>query len=178
MTEYSKLTVVKLRDELEKRGLPKAGLKAALIDRLVENDAQSNKAKTASDASNEIISTATSDAPEGSTSPHDEPRPNVDNAAKPEAVKGAPGNASQFLERSEPESNTVHAAVQQPLSAQNQEQTSEELALVNSPMKAEESVLDQEVRTKSNREQGCRKSLNYRTRYYSYNNRLTGAGSV
>lgn len=39
MTEYEKLTVVKLRDELATRGLPKTGLKAALVQRLVEADA-------------------------------------------------------------------------------------------------------------------------------------------
>ncbi|KAL9044362.1 MAG: hypothetical protein Q9214_002496, partial [Letrouitia sp. 1 TL-2023] len=158
MTDYSKLTVVKLRDELEKRGLPKAGLKAVLIDRLVENDEQSNKVQTASKGSNEIISTATSDAPDRSTSPRDELRPNVDNTANPEAVEGAPGNAGQSSEQSQADSNTVHAAVQQPLSAQNQEQTSEELALVNnitethvgdSSIKAEGSVLDQEVQNET-----------------------------
>ncbi|KAI4087836.1 MAG: hypothetical protein LQ344_006528 [Seirophora lacunosa] len=41
MTDYEKLTVVKLREELTKRDLPKTGLKAALIQRLVEADAQS-----------------------------------------------------------------------------------------------------------------------------------------
>ncbi|KAL9007760.1 MAG: hypothetical protein Q9173_007039 [Seirophora scorigena] len=41
MTDYDKLTVVKLREELTKRDLPKTGLKAALIQRLVEADAQS-----------------------------------------------------------------------------------------------------------------------------------------
>lgn len=44
MTDYEKLTVVKLREELVKRGLPKNGLKAALIHRLVEADAQSGQA--------------------------------------------------------------------------------------------------------------------------------------
>lgn len=44
MTDYEKLTVVKLREELVKRGLPKSGLKAALIHRLVEADAQSGQA--------------------------------------------------------------------------------------------------------------------------------------
>ncbi|KAI4139240.1 MAG: hypothetical protein L6R39_006396 [Caloplaca ligustica] len=38
MTEYEKLTVAKLRDELTRRGLPKAGLK-----RLVEADEQSTQ---------------------------------------------------------------------------------------------------------------------------------------
>ena len=43
MAEYDKLTVVKLREELVKRGLPKSGLKAALVQRLVEADAQSEQ---------------------------------------------------------------------------------------------------------------------------------------
>ena len=43
MTEYDKFTVVKLREELVKRGLPKTGLKAALIQRLVEADTQSEQ---------------------------------------------------------------------------------------------------------------------------------------
>lgn len=40
MNDYEKLTVVKLREELVNRGLPKTGLKAALIQRLVEADTQ------------------------------------------------------------------------------------------------------------------------------------------
>ena len=40
MSDYDKLTVVKLRDELVKRGLPKTGLKAVLIQRLQEADAR------------------------------------------------------------------------------------------------------------------------------------------
>ena len=40
MSDYEKLTVVKLREELVNRGLPKTGLKAALIQRLVEADTQ------------------------------------------------------------------------------------------------------------------------------------------
>ena len=40
MTDYNKLTVVKLKEELDRRGLPKSGLKAALVERLNENDAQ------------------------------------------------------------------------------------------------------------------------------------------
>ncbi len=44
MTDYEKLTVVKLREELVKRGLPKSGLKAVLVQRLAEADAQSGQA--------------------------------------------------------------------------------------------------------------------------------------
>ncbi|KAL8725027.1 MAG: hypothetical protein Q9166_007626 [cf. Caloplaca sp. 2 TL-2023] len=61
MTEYEKLTVAKLREELVKRGLPKAGLKAVLIQRLVEADGQSaqaepapNEAKTASPEKDDV----------------------------------------------------------------------------------------------------------------------------
>ncbi|KAL8825094.1 MAG: hypothetical protein Q9191_004620 [Dirinaria sp. TL-2023a] len=46
MTEYDKLTVVKLREELVKRGLPKTGLKAALIQRLAESDVQAEQASS------------------------------------------------------------------------------------------------------------------------------------
>ena len=47
MPDYEKLTVVKLRDELVARGLPKAGLKAALVQRLIEADAQFEKTESA-----------------------------------------------------------------------------------------------------------------------------------
>ena len=47
MSDYEKLTVVKLREELVNRGLPKTGLKAALVQRLVEADAQSGSADAA-----------------------------------------------------------------------------------------------------------------------------------
>lgn len=40
MPDYNKLTVVKLREELVKRGLPKTGLKPVLVNRLLEADAQ------------------------------------------------------------------------------------------------------------------------------------------
>lgn len=50
MTEYEKLTVVKLREELVKRGLAKTGLKASLIQRLVESDAQSEQATSVAPA--------------------------------------------------------------------------------------------------------------------------------
>lgn len=49
MSEYEKLTVVKLRDELVKRGLPKTGLKAALVQRLQEADGQPGGAAPALD---------------------------------------------------------------------------------------------------------------------------------
>ncbi|KAL8658169.1 MAG: hypothetical protein Q9226_001219 [Calogaya cf. arnoldii] len=46
MTEYEKLTVVKLREELVKRGLPKTGNKAVLVQRLNEADEQPAKVET------------------------------------------------------------------------------------------------------------------------------------
>jgi hypothetical protein len=47
MSDYDKLTVVKLRDELVKRGLPKSGLKAVLVNRLIEADAQAGNTQVA-----------------------------------------------------------------------------------------------------------------------------------
>ena len=46
MPDYDKLTVIKLRDELVARGLPKTGLKAALVQRLIEADAQPEKSNS------------------------------------------------------------------------------------------------------------------------------------
>ena len=47
MPDYEKLTVVKLRDELVARGLPRTGLKAALVHRLIKADEQSEGAESA-----------------------------------------------------------------------------------------------------------------------------------
>lgn len=47
MQDYEKLTVVKLRDELVARGLPKTGLKAALVQRLIDADEQPKDAESA-----------------------------------------------------------------------------------------------------------------------------------
>ena len=49
MTDYDKLTVIRLREELVKRGLPKTGLKAVLVQRLQEADAQSRGANALPD---------------------------------------------------------------------------------------------------------------------------------
>ncbi|KAL9126143.1 MAG: hypothetical protein Q9175_007962, partial [Cornicularia normoerica] len=54
MLDYEKLTVVKLRDELVARGLSKTGLKAALVLRLIEADALSEKADLAANEHSEI----------------------------------------------------------------------------------------------------------------------------
>ena len=73
MPDYEKLTVVKLRDELTARGLPKTGLKAVLVQRLIEDDARSEKkepiANNLSETSREygsVIQAAGSGPPRGS----------------------------------------------------------------------------------------------------------------
>ncbi|MCJ1466859.1 hypothetical protein MMC07_005480 [Pseudocyphellaria aurata] len=50
MPDYNKLTVVKLREELVNRGLPKSGLKPALVSRLIESDAQIQQESSTTDA--------------------------------------------------------------------------------------------------------------------------------
>ncbi|KAL8805023.1 MAG: hypothetical protein Q9182_002225 [Xanthomendoza sp. 2 TL-2023] len=47
MTDYEKLTVARLREELVKRGLPKTGLKAVLVQRLAEADNELAQAESA-----------------------------------------------------------------------------------------------------------------------------------
>ncbi|MCJ1303200.1 hypothetical protein MMC08_006008, partial [Hypocenomyce scalaris] len=46
MVDYSKLKVTELKEELKKRGLPLTGLKAALVTRLTEADAQADQIQT------------------------------------------------------------------------------------------------------------------------------------
>ncbi|MCJ1427949.1 hypothetical protein MMC29_005856, partial [Sticta canariensis] len=50
MPDYNKLTVVKLREELVNRGLPKTGLKPVLVSRLIESDQQIQSENETSDA--------------------------------------------------------------------------------------------------------------------------------
>ena len=50
MPDYNKLTVVKLREELVSRGLPKSGLKPVLVSRLIESDAQTQQVNSTTDA--------------------------------------------------------------------------------------------------------------------------------
>lgn len=50
MPDYNKLTVVKLREELVRRGLPKTGLKPVLVNRLLEADAQTETQDATPDA--------------------------------------------------------------------------------------------------------------------------------
>ena len=73
MPDYEKLTVVKLRDELTARGLPKTGLKAALVQRLLEADARSEKIQPTANKLSEtgredgsVIQAAGSGPPRGS----------------------------------------------------------------------------------------------------------------
>lgn len=89
MTDYEKLTVVKLREELVKRGLPKSGLKAALVERLVEAETQSEQGATSEPAvhqePNAQISSTKFNGPVGfaqrTTQPSDIPEEPIDNAA-------------------------------------------------------------------------------------------------
>lgn len=50
MPDYNKLTVIKLREELVSRGLPKSGLKPVLVSRLIESDAQTQQVNSTTDA--------------------------------------------------------------------------------------------------------------------------------
>lgn len=55
MADYTKLTVVKLKEELDRRGLSKTGLKAILVQRLVDADAHAPTLQIASDTSDNAI---------------------------------------------------------------------------------------------------------------------------
>ncbi|KZF22820.1 hypothetical protein L228DRAFT_247215 [Xylona heveae TC161] len=81
MTDYSKLKVVDLKAELKQRGLPQTGLKQALIDRLVEDDANSQSA-AADETPQEAEATPVLDQP----APQEQPEPEAQEAAggKPE----------------------------------------------------------------------------------------------
>ncbi|KAL8666050.1 MAG: hypothetical protein Q9202_001787 [Teloschistes flavicans] len=65
MADYEKLTVVKLREELVNRGLPKTGLKAVLIQRLSDADAQAAQAESGT-GDDQLTSTNPNDAKEES----------------------------------------------------------------------------------------------------------------
>jgi len=71
MSDYEKLTVVKLREELIKRQLPRTGLKAALIQRLVEADAQIGG--TGAAPSESAVEQTTESAPEDELAVEDAP---------------------------------------------------------------------------------------------------------
>jgi hypothetical protein len=108
MTDYSKLTVVKLKEELKQRGLPQAGLKAVLIARLEESDAQSkssslnellNPVDTTSQPLDRQVSSRGSEIPtNGTIEPPLDAGNNATNATserKEEEVKTDPKNAPQ-----------------------------------------------------------------------------------
>lgn len=79
MTDYDKLTVVKLREELVKRGLPKTGLKAALVQRLLEADSQPAQPAPAPEQQKEKSSPAVqTEVDEESTAPEPQTRPDRD----------------------------------------------------------------------------------------------------
>ncbi|KAL8874585.1 MAG: hypothetical protein Q9174_000112 [Haloplaca sp. 1 TL-2023] len=69
MAEYEKLTVVKLREELVSRGLPKTGLKAVLIQRLAEADEQAAKSEHDTDIPKTTSSPSRKEAATGDLHP-------------------------------------------------------------------------------------------------------------
>ena len=96
MPDYEKLTVVKLRDELVLRGLPKTGLKAALIQRLHEADAQAEKTESAPVGSSKIDQedqTVTKAAP---LTPQALRRPNTSDHAADDALQSGEQNKIDF----------------------------------------------------------------------------------
>ncbi|KAL9031049.1 MAG: hypothetical protein Q9196_000882 [Gyalolechia fulgens] len=88
MSNYEKLTVAKLRDELTKRGLPKAGLKAVLVQRLVEADEDSTQEKP-------VANDTESQPAEGDSPEETPPVP----AAQQEQHNESPGTHSEGEER-------------------------------------------------------------------------------
>lgn len=72
MTDYQKLTVVKLKEELKQRGLGQSGLKAALVARLVESDAHTT-------------SVAEAEQPDSSSEPEDPSKADENGAQSPPA---------------------------------------------------------------------------------------------
>ena len=103
MSDYAKLTVVKLKEELKRRTLPQTGLKAALVARLEENDAaQSGAGAVASqdqEKPDEGPAAAEVKAPEGEEKPvaQEEPVEEED-----EATKEPPGRSSPRTEATGP----------------------------------------------------------------------------
>ena len=85
MTDYSKLTVVKLKDILKERGLPLTGLKAALIARLVEDDQKVNDPPDEKDEKD-----APTQPEEQDTKQDDIPIPSPATQTQPEVEQAAP----------------------------------------------------------------------------------------
>ncbi|KAL8751883.1 MAG: hypothetical protein Q9199_006123 [Rusavskia elegans] len=98
MAEYEKLTVVKLREELVKRALPKTGVKAVLIQRLNEADEQSADAETAlSDA--KAIPPQGNDAIEVTTTPL--ANPGKQQSGSPAITRNGADSANSIAESAE-----------------------------------------------------------------------------
>lgn len=120
MPDYEKLTVVKLRDELVTRGLPKTGLKATLVQRLIEADEQSEKAKSILNETSENVQEDESvtnavlsggqelrQPGENGHAPDDEPQFKEQDKDRPKdadvADEDAPYNEQDGLVRAEPQ---------------------------------------------------------------------------
>ena len=96
MSEYEKLTVVKLRDELVKRGLPKTGLKAALVQRLQEADSQAQSADTPDDR--KTNGSSVEGLEDGITEPQEESAPTSTRPITTDAIESAPDVADGKFE--------------------------------------------------------------------------------
>lgn len=97
MPDYNKLTVIKLREELVKRGLPKSGLKPVLVNRLIEADAQTENQETVT----------TSRTSETSTLQHDH---TLEDAQSADPIPATDTKDSQILPIQN-EENTTNAPV-------------------------------------------------------------------
>ncbi|KAL8980240.1 MAG: hypothetical protein Q9177_005935 [Variospora cf. flavescens] len=170
MTQYDKLTVVKLREELTKRDLPKTGLKAALIQRLAEDDAQpepelpstedakptppeSNPGKKSAEIkeqqqpSLQIVIEKQAN-PGSALTPADHPakaRPSTkdDSLAEPEDIEGRPSES-----RADGPNDLSQAATAVTLPPQTQEPREESPPPSKDPVPME-SAIDDQLRTES-----------------------------
>ena len=100
MTDYDKLTVVKLREELVKRGLPKTGLKAALVQRLLEADSQPAQPVPAPEQEKEeSIPAVQSEVDEERTAPELQTRP-ADGIAQQDGRSALPTKTEDIVNSS------------------------------------------------------------------------------
>ncbi|KAF5103662.1 hypothetical protein D0Z03_000134 [Geotrichum reessii] len=85
MPEYSKQTVALLKQELDRRGLPKDGVKAELIKRLVADDASKSEAiEIVNEDSNEITTIKKSECIDIDDQENDTPVPIITTAIEPQ----------------------------------------------------------------------------------------------